>query len=424
MDETRIKVIKFKNGLRVVVYPMDFMESVSVGIWVKMGGRFESEKYKGISHFLEHMVFKGSRKYSCRKIKEELEGVGGSLNAFTSEENTCYFVKLPHRYQRKAVDVLSDMVLYPTFPQEEFERERLVIFEEIRMYHDLPQVYVVELAQELLWEGHPLGKPLAGTIDSVGRITREAMVQFQSKYYRPRNIVVALAGKVDFSVLQVVEEIFSSVDSGKVVKDNPYTRIQDKPKMNLYSKDTEQSHLCLAIPCYPYTHPKRYAQEILNVILGGNMSSRLFNEVREKRGLAYHISSSLSKMKETAGLFIKAGTEHKRLPKTLEVILRELEKIAKGKISRGEFKRGKEFILGQISLHLEDTMENMLFLGSRLINTGEVEDPRETMERISQVKFEEVLEVGKEILVPDHYNLAVIGPVDDYRKQVERLYVG
>ncbi len=424
MDARGIEVVKLGNGLRIVLYPMDFMESVSVGIWVKMGGRFESDRYKGISHFLEHMVFKGSRKYSCRKIKEELEGVGGSLNAFTSEENTCYFVKLPYRYQKKAVDVLSDMVLYPTFPQEEFERERLVIFEEIRMYRDLPQIHVVELAQELLWEGHPLGKPLAGSIESVGRISRDVMEEFQSKHYRPRNIVLSIAGRIDVSIVRLIEDIYSSVESGKSVKDNPYTSRQGKPKINLYNKETEQSHLCLAMPCYSYTHPKRYAQEILNVILGGNMSSRLFNEVREKRGLAYHISSSLSKMKETGGLFIKAGTEHKRLPKTLEVILRELEKMAKGKISKGEFKRGKEFILGQMSLHLEDTMENMLFLGGKMINTGQVEDPRDTMRRIAEVTFEEVLDVGKEIFIPSRYNLAVIGPVDKYKQQIERLYVG
>ncbi len=424
MDARGIEVVKLGNGLRIVLYPMNFMESVSVGIWVKMGGRFESDRYKGISHFLEHMVFKGSRKYSCRKIKEELEGVGGSLNAFTSEENTCYFVKLPYRYQKKAVAVLSDMVLYPTFPQEEFERERLVIFEEIRMYRDLPQIHVVELAQELLWKGHPLGKPLAGSIESVGRISRDVMEGFQSKYYRPRNIVLSIAGRIDVSIVRLIEDIYSSVESGKSVKDNPYTGRQQKPKINLYNKATEQSHLCLAMPCYSYTHPKRYAQEILNVILGGNMSSRLFNEVREKRGLAYHISSSLSKMKETGGLFIKAGTEHKRLPKTLEVILRELEKMAKGKISKGEFKRGKEFILGQMSLHLEDTMENMLFLGGKMINTGQVEDPRDTMRRIAEVTFEEVLDVGKEIFIPSRYNLAVIGPVDKYKQQIERLYVG
>lgn len=424
MDARGIEVVKLGNGLRIVLYPMDFMESVSVGIWVKMGGRFESDRYKGISHFLEHMVFKGSRKYSCRKIKEELEGVGGSLNAFTSEENTCYFVKLPYRYQKKAVDVLSDMVLYPTFPQEEFERERLVIFEEIRMYRDLPQIHVVELAQELLWEGHPLGKPLAGSIESVGRISRDVMEGFQSKYYRPRNIVLSMAGRIDASIVKLIGDIYSSVEAGKSVKDNPYTGRQHEPKINLYNKETEQSHLCLAMPCYSYTHPKRYAQEILNVILGGNMSSRLFNEVREKRGLAYHISSSLSKMKETGGLFIKAGTEHKRLPKTLEVILRELEKMAKGKISKGEFKRGKEFILGQMSLHLEDTMENMLFLGGKMINTGQVEDPRDTMRRIAEVRFEEVLGIAKEIFVPSRYNLAVIGPVDKYKQQIERLYVG
>ena len=424
MDERRVVLEKLRNGLRIVLYPMPEMESVSVGIWVKMGGRFESARYKGISHFLEHMVFKGSRRYSCRRIKEELEGVGGSLNAFTSEENTCYLVKIPARHLRRAIKVLSDMVLFPLLPEDELERERLVIFEEIRMYMDLPQAYVVELAQELLWEGHPLGQPLAGTITTVGRITREVMAKFQARYYRPNNIVVALAGKIEGPVMDWIREEFESVPKGARVVDNPFRGTQRRPKLKLLSKPTEQSHLCLCMPAYSYSDDRRYAQEVLNIILGGNMSSRLFNEVREKRGLAYHISSSLSKMKETGGLFIKAGTEHKRLPDTLKVILRELEKMASGRISAGEFKRGKEYLLGQVVLHLEDTMENMLLLGGKLLNQGIAEDPREVMKRISEVSLEDVRAVARDLFDPKRYNLAIIGPAEEYESKIRKMYVG
>lgn len=410
MAQTGVILKKFKNGLRVVLYPMPNMESVSIGIWVRMGGRFENQRYKGISHFLEHMVFKGSRHYSGRKIKELLEGVGGSLNAFTSEEHTCYLVKLPARHINRGLDVLSDMVLWPTLDEDEFNREKLVIFEEIRMYMDIPQYYVVELAQELIWKDHPLGRPLAGTMESVGRITRNVMAEFQRGFYRPNNMVVSIAGKVDERVLDKIEEIFDIGEKGRSPRDIVFSKVQDRPRLNVYEKQTEQSHLCLAIPAYSYLNPKRYALGILNVIIGGNMSSRLFNEVREKRGLAYHISSSVAKMKDTGALVIKAGTEHKSLKKTLEVIYRELEKIALGRISVGEFKRGKEFLIGQITLNLEDTMENMLMLGGRLLNAGEVEMPDEIRDKLEAVELDDVKRVAKDILQPKRYNLAVISP--------------
>ncbi len=422
MAQGKLELKKFKNGLKVLVYPMEHMNSVSIGIWVKMGGRFETNRYKGISHFLEHMVFKGSKKYSCRKIKESLEGVGGALNAFTSEENTCYLVKIPARYVNKAIDVLSDMVLFPTLDVDDLERERLVIFEEIRMYMDLPQSYVVELAQELLWQGHNLGRPLAGTIESVGRITPQVIRSFQQVYYKPNNIAVVLAGRVDKDVLDMIASIWESVPKGRKVRENPFGYVQKKAKLKFFQKDTEQSHLCLAIPAYSYMHPKKYALEILNVILGGNMSSRLFNEVREKRGLVYHISSMVSKMKDTGGLFIKAGTEHKSLAKTVEIILRELEKIQKGKISKGEFKRAKEFLLGQFMIHLEDTMENMLMLGSRLINMDQVVLPSQIIGEIEKVDLEDVRAVAKELFLPEKYNLAVIGPVELYEEKVRKMF--
>ncbi len=411
VERDRIEVLTLKNGLKLVVYQMPGAKSISFGIYVKMGGRYEDEKYKGISHFMEHMVFKGSRKFSCRQIKEELEGVGGNLNAFTSEENTCYFVKIPKKHILKAAEVISDMVFYPNLNKEDIEMERMVIFEEIRMYMDLPQSRVIELAQELLWANHPLGLPLAGTIETVSAITQDVMRGFHNRYYGLPNAVVSIAGDIEDVSLKKVVSILEEINKdSQLIKENKFSLRQRRPRAKYLPKDTEQTHLCLCMPAFSYTSPKRYAQEVLNVLLGGNMSSRLFNEVREKRGLAYYISSSLMKMKDTAGLFIKAGTEHRRAKETVEVVLQEISKISKGKVSKKEFERAKEFLLGQIILQMEDTLENMLYVGGKLLCLGKVESPSFAMESIKKVTMDDVVLVAEQIFSPNRYNFAAICP--------------
>ncbi|MDI6606695.1 MAG: pitrilysin family protein, partial [Candidatus Omnitrophota bacterium] len=278
------------NGLKLVSYNMPQRQSLALGIWIKVGGRFEDAGNKGISHFLEHLLFKGTKKYSCRKIKESIEGVGGTLNAFTSEEVTCYLVKLPAAYQDLALDILSDMVLNPSLPAEEVEKERTVILEEIKMYKDLPQSYVHELLEGLLWPGQPLGMNIAGTFESVAGIKREEISLFRENHYTAPNIVISAAGLLEHEqLLEKIKGMFSSPAKKQLNQFLPAKDKQAKPQLKILHKETEQSHLALGFHSLRRDHPLRYALSLLHIILGANMSSRLFNEVREKRGLAYEI---------------------------------------------------------------------------------------------------------------------------------------
>jgi len=417
MDAPKLNEFSLKNGLQCLTYDMPARESVAIGIWVKMGGRYESLRHKGIAHFIEHMLFKGSAKYSCRKIKEELEGVGASLNGFTSAENTCYLAKLPKEHLFKGLDVLSDMVLNPVLDEMELEKERMVILEEIRMYKDLPQHYVFELAEGLLWKGHVLGHPLAGTEKTVMNITRSVMKDFHSKYYRPKNIVVAAAGAIPNGFKQMVEEIFLGKPPGKKSSFKPFKLSQSQPRINILSKNTEQAHLCIAYPAFHRLHPLKYAQSVLNVIIAGNMSSRLFDEVREKRGLAYHISSSVVSLMDTGAVFIKVGTDNSKVEKTVDVILKQLGSMHKGKISKKEFSQAKKFLLGQVTLNLEDTMEAMLFLGERKTTSGEMELPNEIKEKIKRVTIDEVKQCAARIISPRRLNVALISSISEKQKR-------
>ncbi len=420
MDEGKLTEFSLKNGLQCVLYDMPGRNSVSIGVWVRMGGRYEPQKYKGIAHFIEHMLFKGSKKYSCRQIKEELEGVGASLNGFTSQENTCYLVKISKEHALKGLDVLSDMVLNPVLDEAELEKERMVIMEEIRMYMDLPQHYVVELAEELLWEGHILGKPLAGTFKTVSNISRDVMYQFHKKYYRPKNIVVVAAGAIPEGFKEAVEEAFSDYEPGRRSTFKPFDVKKKSPSMNLFKKKTEQAHLCMAYQAPHRTHPMRYPASVLNVITGGNMSSRLFDEVREKRGLAYHVSSSYARLSDTGAFFIKAGTDNLKADKTIALIVKELNSMSNGKITKKEFERAKEFLLGQITLSLEDSMEVMLFLGERKTTNGTIELPDKVRKAIKKVSLESVKKVAMSIFNKRNMNLALISPLTDGQEKAIR----
>ncbi|MFH1640806.1 MAG: pitrilysin family protein, partial [Candidatus Omnitrophota bacterium] len=322
------KKIKLDNGLRVISHSMPKRNSVAVGIWIKVGGRDESEEHKGIAHFLEHLVFKGSKKYSCRKLKESIEGVGGSLNGFTSEEMTCYLTKLPKRHLDLGLEILSDMAMNPRLLQEEIDKERAVILEEIKMYKDLPQSYVHELLDELLWPKHTLGMPIAGTAESVSNINREEMTSFHRKYYTFSNMVVSLAGNLEYDkIIKKVRNIFSGAESKFIEASSDVKEEQKLAQFKLLAKDTEQTHLSLGFHAFKRDHPLRHAMGLLHVILGGNMSSRMFNELREKRGLAYEIGTNVKRFRDTGAFIVHAGIDNRKVQEAVGLILKELEKI-------------------------------------------------------------------------------------------------
>ena len=399
---------------------MPSRNSVSLGIWVSVGGRYEDERESGISHFIEHIVFKGTKSRSCTQIKQAIEGVGGNLNAFTSEECTVFLTKIPYQYFSQGLDVLSDMVLNPLLKEEDIEREKIVICEEIKMYLDLPMHYVHFLLSQLLWPNHPLGRFLAGSIETVQGIDKGKILDYHQKYYFPQNIIVAAAGNVEHkSIVEQCQEFFSNLSNSN--RDNflPVVDKQEKSQFNFFSKQTAQSHLCLGFPSFSRSHPQHYVLKILDVILGANMSSRLYQEVREERGLVYEIGSHTQEFQDSGLFSISAGVENKNLEETLKVVKDELEKVKKEEVKEEELKRAKEFFRGQLSLGLESTGNYMLAMGEELLSLDRTFSPDEILEQIDKISSKDLQEVSKQIFRKEKLNLAVIGEIED--KTIERI---
>ncbi len=411
------------NGAWVISFQMPEMNSVSFGIWIGAGSRYENERNNGVSHFLEHLLFKGSRKRSGRKIKEDIEGSGGSLNGFTSEECTCYLAKAVSEKTKLCMDVLTDMVLHPLLRSDDIEMERGVIREEISRQKDLPMQYVNVLFDRLLWGKHPLGFNTAGSTEIINSLTRKDIVEYKNVLYKPGNVIVAAAGRLEHK--EIVKEIsarFSRVPSSKRSKPSSLKKKQTGPQLVVEERNTEQTHICLGTQGFSYKHPDRYALGVLNIILGGNMSSRLFEEVREKRGLAYHISSSVHKFVDAGVFLISAGVDSRRIDDALKVIIREMRKIREKNVSRKELSQAKEFCRGQILLSMEDTSTRMLWIGENKLALGKVTPIEEIMERIKKVSIDDVRRIADNLFGDDKMNLAIISP--HKRGKIEKVFYG
>lgn len=407
------------NGLRIIGSCMPRMQSVALGIWLNVGGRYENKDNKGISHFLEHMLFKGSRKYSCQEIKESIEGLGGALNGFTSEELTCYLVKIPARHLDLALGILSDMVLHPLLSEEDFNKEKPVILEEIKMYKDLPQMYVHDLLDELLWPEQPLGMSVAGSFESVNKLERQDLASFRQGFYTPSNIVISVAGAFKYSALtDRVKGIFSKVKDGQVNKFMAVTRNNSNPQLKLLDKDTEQTHLAMGFHSLKREHPLKYALTLLNIIMGANMSSRLFNEVREKRGLAYEIGTQVKRYSDVGAFVVHAGIDNTKVTGALSLILNELAKPKTELVTADELRRAKDFYLGQLMLSLEDTMDHMLWIGESTASLDKTYPLDEVIKEVNKVNREEVREAAKYIFQEENLNLALIGPLKNSEQDI------
>jgi len=413
------------NGIRIITHNMSDRSSLALGIWLNVGGRYEPDTFKGISHFLEHLFFKGSKKYSCRKIKESIEGVGGSLNGFTSEELTCYLAKIPARYLELALDVLSDMVINPTLPALEIAKEKTVILEEIKMYKDLPQSYVYELLDELLWPNQPLGKPVTGTVESVSRLTQNDLLAFKQKFYTPSNTVISVAGNLCHEkLIKSIKKSFSSLKEGKRNVFVGAAERQDTSQLKILQKDTEQTHMALGFHGFKRDHALRHASGLLHVILGANMSSRLFNELREKKGLAYEIGTQVKRFQDTGSFIVHAGIDNEKIIETIQLILKELGKVKMKLVSKDEFKRAKDFYIGQLMLALEDTLDHMLWIGETTATQDKTYSLKQIIEEVKKVKREDLRLVAQFLFEEKKINLALIGPVKDNQKRIsEQLHI-
>ena len=405
------EISNLTNGTRVVSAPMTERNSVSIGIWVHVGGRHETEKLGGVSHFLEHIVFKGTKSRTSRQIKESIEGVGGSMNAFTAEEYTCFLAKVAHKHFENVFDVLSDMVLSASISDEDVKKERTVIMEEIKMTQDQPSQLADELLSEIVWQGHALGRPLAGTLETVGALTPKDIAGYRDMFYRPNLITVAAAGHIDHKALhRAAESHFTGSERGPETPATAFKPAQQKPALKLFTKATEQTHLSLALHSFPKDHPEEYVLDILSVLLGGNMSSRLFNEVREERGLAYDVGSYLRRYRETGAFVVSAGVDNQKAKEAIEVILKELDKVTRETVPAEELRRAKDFYLGQLELGMENSMNQMLWVGENIVTLGKVRTPEEVMKRIERVTPDDVRRVAKEIFKTSALNLAMVGP--------------
>ena len=402
------------NGLRVITTPMPQTRSVSVCIFIGVGSRYETEPQAGVSHFIEHLCFRGTpKRTTSREISEAIEGVGGIINAGTDKELTVYWCKIAQPHLPLALDVLADILLNSRLDPADIERERQVISEEINMSKDSPSQLVSMLIDELLWPQHPLGRDIAGSKESVAAITREMIVDYLGRQYLPANTVVSVAGAGEHG--EMVSAIEQALGEWVEPKPNPtYSPYKEQkfPRLRIEAKETEQAHLCLALSGLSLFHPKRFTLDLLNVILGEGMSSRLFTEIRDRMGLAYSIHSYAEHFADTGSVTIYAGVEPKNLPVAIKAILEQLSKL-KEPIPKAELTKAKELSKGRLLLRMEDSRSVAGWTGGQEILTRRVLSVDQVLDIVDVITAEEIQQLAGELLVPNQLRLAVVGPVAD-----------
>jgi predicted Zn-dependent peptidase len=401
------------NGIRLVTEEIPYVNSVSIGIWVKVGSRYESLENNGISHFIEHMLFKGTKNRSAKEIANSIDKIGGQLNAFTSKECTCFYAKVLDTHFDIALDVLADMFFNSKFDSEEIDKERGVVIEEISMYEDSPEDLVHDLFSQAVWSGNPLGMSILGTEDSLENLNKERIVNFFNENYIPQNIVISVVGNLKHN--EVVTTIKSYFDKAEK-KDNSAANIimpRFEPEYTLKNKVTEQVHLCMGFSGVDIRSKAFYPMLILNNVFGGAMSSRLFQKIREDRGLAYSVFSYPSSF-EDCGLFsIYAGSKPDNLKSVASLIMEEIREIKKTGITEEELYDSKEQLKGSYILGLESTSGRMISIGKSELLLDRIYSPAEVLERINNVDMSSVSSIIKHIFDTDSMGAAVIGSMEN-----------
>ena len=400
------------NGLRIITCPMPHTRSVSVCIYMGAGSRYESEVQAGVSHFIEHLCFRGTEKrLTAKEISGAIEGVGGVLNGGTDKELTVYWCKVAQPHFSMALDVLTDMVLHSRFEKKDIEKERQIIVEEISMSKDAPNQLVGMILDELLWPDHPLGRDVAGTNKSVAAMTREQMRDYMDSEYSPSNTVISIAGNIQQDeAVNEVNKVLGKWENKKQRLDYlPYLELKN-PRLKVENKETEQTHLCLALPGVSLQDPRRFTLDLMNVILGEGMSSRLFLEVRDKLGLAYNIHSYLDHFHDSGALTVYAGVHPKKLEISITAILEQLT-LLKEKVSAEELTKAKELSKGRLLLRMEDSRSVAGWVGGQEILNGSILDVEQVVAIIDKVTAQEICAVAKELLIGDKLRLSVVGPV-------------
>lgn len=425
------KKYTFKNGLQLILAPQCETKAVTVLVLFRAGSRYESENLAGISHFLEHMAFKGTlRRPTTLALSKELDKVGAEYNAYTASDQTGYWIKINAEHLDLALDMLSDMLLNAKLEAKEISREKGTIIEEINMYEDNPARYSEILLDEIVFQGNSLGRPVIGEKKTVHAITRNKMVDYKKKYYLPKNMVISVAGNIDgVKTKNLIEKYFfvaPTFKSNNKKWDAKFIRFkpkQTKPRLNLKYKDTEQVHLSFGFVGPSYHDKDLIPAHLLSIILGGSMSSRLFINVRERQGLCYYIHSSLDVYQDTGNLTVKAGLDKNRIFAALELILNELKKIKSKGISQEELFKGKEYTKGKLILDLEDSSAVAEWYGRQQLLIGKIKTPEQKINEIMKITRQDVNRLAQKIFQTKKINLALIGPFKTEKEFLARLRI-
>lgn len=405
------------NGVRVVSGPMSGVRSASLIFYYNVGSRFERDEIAGASHFLEHMLFKGTeRRPDPIMISEEIEEVGGMINAATGRESTSYWCKVPTTHTAMAFDVMTDMLRNSVFAEHEITKERKVIYEEIRSVQDIPEELVHELTDELVWGDDPLGRDIAGSLETVSHIDRDTLIDFWNRNYGAERLVIAAGGDVDHGeIVRLAEAGFGDLpDQTASASDfNRFSVNQREPRVRVVNRPTEQAHLCISMPALSYRDDRRYAQATIDSILSSGMSSRLFQEIREKRGLVYSVFGYFRGYEDVGQGVVYAGCDIDRVHEATEAILGELRKLRDVRVSNEEIERNRELRKGRLLMGLEDSRSVASWVGSQEATFGEIKSPEEVMEEIDAVTAEDVQSLAQELFLDEHLSLVAIGPYDD-----------
>jgi len=406
------------NGLRVLLAPMPQATSVTCMIMLAAGSRYETSETSGIAHFAEHMFFKGTeRRPTARDIGMEVDGIGGEFNAFTGKEYTGYYVKCATEFRDTALDVLVDMLRNSKFPEDEIEREKGVIVEEMNMYYDTPRDFIGGVYEELLYGDQPLGWDIIGRKETVRAAKRETFLDYTGRWYKPGRMVVGLGGNVGDDPLGRIEELLGDLPAAETGQP-PAVKPQasDGPRLKIHRKQSDQAHLCIGVPSYPLAHPDRYVLQLLATVLGTGMSSRLFTEVRERRGLAYYVFGINHSYTDAGSLYSQAGVDINRADEAVETIARELRRIADEPVGPAELEKSRNLAKGRFLLQLENPQGMIMFGLRREVLEGAAVDPQEIQEGLDAVTADDIQRVAQDVIGRNGLNLALIGPFDEAEK--------
>jgi len=415
---------KTSNGLRIITIPLENSKTVTILVLVGIGSKYERKELNGISHFLEHMLFKGTDKRSNPKdVAETIDKIGGSYNAFTGEEYTGYYVKVASSHFDTALDWISDIFINSKIPAQEVEKEKGVIIEEINMIKDHPMNYVQQVWTNLLYDDQPAGWDIAGTKESVTSIARGDLKEYKEKNYVTSGTIVCVAGNINPDIArEKVEKAFINVKEGEAPSKESVIENQAEPQALVENRETDQPHLCLGVRAYDIFHPKRRVLNIIETVLGKMMSSRLFVKIREELGLAYYVRTSYDSYTDTGFVVTQAGVDNRNVGRAVEAIIEEYNKMTTSKVPPEELKKAKENIKGRLAISLETSDAQAYFFGNQELLKGEIDPIEKIFDEIDKVREEDVLTVSKDIFRPENLNLAVVGSInqDELKNMIKR----